>query len=712
MINLSFDILESLNDEQKEAVITTEGYIRVIAGAGTGKTKALTHRFAYLVNYLDISTSNILCVTFTNKAANEMKKRIRGMIGDNDTSLICTFHGFCVQVLREDIHTMNYPQNFIIMDAEDTEAVLKTVYQDAGINSRNYTFDMAREKIIKLRKVRGFEHIPYVLQLNNTELKNKYLNSEKIEDRIFFGYLYEQKKSFGLDFDDLMTFVHYILSNFQEKRIKWQKRLEYIMVDEFQDVSELQYALADILSGYHKNLFIVGDPDQTIYTWRGAKINNILDFDKKYPTAKTIIMNTNYRSTSNILNASNSLIQKNKQRIEKNLVALKPSKIPVIYNHAKTTKMEAEWIAKQINILLSNGNKLNDIAILYRSHFISRNIEEIFIKEKIQYTLYSGIEFYKRKEIKDVLSYLRMIAHADDLSFLRVVNEPKRNIGDRRITFLKEYSEINNCSLYISLKNSIENELFKKTKAMDFIELIDKYQSIYKELKISDLLDNVLNESGYEAMLRQAGEQDRLDNIAELKQSIFDYENDSGEDNYLVDYLEKISLFTNIDQKEKANTIKMMTIHTAKGLEFPYVFVCGLNEGIFPNKHVDTLEKLEEERRLAYVAYTRAENALFLSDSEGINYDGSFRYPSRFIFNTEKMYLNYEIELEDNLIDDAQKYIDSNESNLTFDAENLVFKVGDKVEHVAFGIGEIIAINKDSSSYVINFEKTDVTANP
>lgn len=704
------DVLENLNEEQLEAVTTTEGYVRVIAGAGSGKTKALTHRYAYLVNELGISTSNILCATFTNKAANEMKKRIREMIGDNDTGFVCTFHGFCVQLLREDIHALNYPRNFVVMDAEDTETILKNVYETSNIQSRSYTFDMARKDINFFKTSGSAEaHIPYFLELDSIKLKNEYENEHDVKRKIILGYLYGQRKCYGLDFDDLITFAVYILNHFPEKRKKWEERMQYVMVDEFQDVSKLNYVLADLLSGYHRNLFIVGDPDQTIYSWRGAKIEYIMDFDKGHGGTKTIILNKNYRSSPDILNASNSLIRKNKNRIEKDLIAMKESNVPTIYNHAKTSNLEAEWIAKQIKTLLENGKKYSDIAILYRSHFVSRSIEEVFMKEKIPYVLYSGIEFYKRKEIKDILSYLRMVLYADDLSFQRVVNEPKRNVGKKRIAFLKEYAEMNNTSMYNALKDNLERELFVSTSIVTFVDLVDKYAQLYREMKVSDIMTNILVESGYEQMLRQAGEQERLDNLSELKQSIFEFEKTSGEENTLEEYIQSIALFTNSDKTEKKEAVKMMTIHTAKGLEFPYVFVCGLNEGIFPTKHVDTLEKLEEERRLAYVAYTRAENVLFLSDAEGINYDGSFRYPSRFIFNTDKAYLNYTVELEERLVDDSKKYIQANEEKICL--PKIEFRVGDCVEHKVFGVGKIINIRKDLSSLIIKFEKSETERN-
>ncbi len=699
------DLLEGLNQEQRQAVMATEGYVRVIAGAGSGKTRALTHRFAYLVNELGISTSNILCVTFTNKAANEMKRRIRSMIGDNDTGFISTFHGFCVQVLKEDIHVLHYPKNFIILDTEDVNSILHTIFEDMGLNSKNVTFPTLIDMFTQ-RKNRE----SYILDLLNTdheELKDKFRHARSREDAIFYRYLYEQKKCFALDFDDLINFVLYIFEQHEDIRSKWQQRLEYIMVDEFQDVNVRQYRLAQILSDYHHNLFIVGDPDQTIYSWRGARVDYILNFDKEYPKAITIIMDKNYRSTPNIINASNSLITKNKKRLDKKLVAMNQVEIPVIYHHARTTGEEAAWIAEQITTIVESGRKLCDIAILYRSHFISRSFEEVFIKQKIQYTIYSGIEFYKRKEIKDVLCYLRMAAYGDDISFARIVNLPKRNIGEKRMAFLKDYAEQNNCTLYQALQQNQEEELFAKTKAKAFIQLIEKQKAVYETMKLSELLSELLNESGYEALLRTNGEQERLDNLAELKQSIFEYERDAGEECSLTDYLDRISLYTNLDQKEKSDAVQMMTIHNAKGLEFPYVFVCGLNEGIFPSKHVDTEDKLEEERRLAYVAYTRAENALFLSDAEGINYDGSYRYPSRFIFNVEKAYLNYTVELEERLVGDASFYIEQNERKLT--GANTRYQIGDVIRHSVFGMGRIVGINEEISSYIIQFDAMETT---
>lgn len=701
------DYLSTLNERQLEAVTITEGYVRIIAGAGTGKTKALTHRYAYLVNELGISTSNILCVTFTNKAAREMSKRIRQMIGDSDTGYICTFHGFCVKLLREDIHAINFPQNFVVMDDEDTEEILKTVYENAHIQSRTYTFDSARDHITAMKS--QMLHIPYLAEIGNEKLLADYEKAEKVEDKVFLGYLYEQKKVYGLDYDDLITIALYILQTDETKRIKWQERMMYVMVDEFQDVSSSQYALAEILSGYHRNLFIVGDPDQTIYTWRGARIEYILEFDETHENTRTIFLDMNYRSTPEILAVSNSLIEKNKKRLPHRLEAYKESGRRPIYIHSRTTGDEAQWMTSEIRRLVSEGASYNEMAVLYRSHFVSRNIEESFIKAKIPYTLYSGVEFYKRKEIKDVLAYLRMIVYSDDLSFRRVINEPKRNFGKKRMALVKAYAESHRCSLYNGLLDILEDKTIKKAGAAAFVDTIEAFKKTYKEKSLSDLVTEVLDQTGYEAMLRQSGEQERLDNLAEFKQSVDEYEKTSGEENTLEEYLQSIALYTNNDREEDKETVSMMTVHTAKGLEFPYVFVCGMNEGIFPSKHVDTEERLEEERRMAYVAFTRAEKALYISDAEGLNYDESFRYPSRFIFNIGREAIDYVNELPQRLVDDTKSYIAANEARIY--PPDTEIKVGDRVRHKVFGEGTITGIRVDIGCYVVKFDKVATERN-
>ena len=406
---------------------------------------------------------------------------------------------------------------------------------------------------------------------------------------------------------------------------------------------------------------------------------------------------------------SNSLIEKNRNRLPHRLVAVKPSEARPLYVHSRTTGDEAQWVTNEIKRLVEAGTKYSDIAVLYRSHFVSRSIEEAFIKTKIPYILYSGTEFYKRKEIKDVLAYLRMVAYADDLSFRRVINEPKRNFGKKRMSMLKSYCETHRCSLYSGLQDLLEEKTVKSTGASAFVEIIENFRKTYKEKSLSDLVTELMAATGYEAMLRQAGEQERLDNLAELKQSIDEYEKTSGEENTLEEYLQSIALYTNNDREKDKDSVTMMTIHTAKGLEFPYVFVCGVNEGIFPSKHVDTEAMLEEERRMAYVACTRAERGLYISDAEGLNYDDSFRYPSRFIFNIDREAIGYVNELPQRLVDDTKNYIAANESRyMPLDTE---LKPGDRVRHKVFGEGTITGIRGDIGCYVVKFDRVETERN-
>ncbi len=489
-----------------------------------------------------------------------------------------------------------------------------------------------------------------------------------------------------------------------ERRLKWQQRLEYIMIDEYQDIDELQVRLMKVLCAYHKNLFIVGDPDQTIYTWRGASVRYILNFDKEFSDVRTIPMMDNYRSTPQILAAANSLIGKNKNRIQKDLVPTLPDGVPVVYHHARTSEAEAKWIAFQIRELADKGVAFGDVTVLYRAHYKSRTLEEVFLKEELPYTIYSGAQFYGRMEIKDALSYLRLVAYRDDLSFLRVANTPKRNIGERRMKYLREYAAENRCSLYQALERSIDNEVFRNTKAKQFLALVERLSLDFQNRPVSELLNDILDRSGYEEMLRMEGSQERLDNLAELKQSVYEYETLCGEESTLESYLSHVAVLSNTDTVSGKNTVKLMTVHTAKGLEFPCVFLCGMEAGVFPSKKTSTLEEMEEERRLAFVAFTRAETALFMSDAEGRNLDGSCRYPSRFIFNVDKSLLAYTGELDAGLVDEANRSIRSSERTLDLARSGFPFKPGDRIVHSVMGAGEIVEIDRDKSAYAIRFD--------
>lgn len=697
------DLLQGLNGAQRRAVTSTEGFVRVIAGAGSGKTRALSHRFAYLVNELGILPSNILCVTFTNKSANEMRQRIHRLTGDNDTGYVNTFHGFCVSILQEDSHAVQYPKSFLVLDNGDIDAMLQLIYEERGLTLRDMTFSAARD-MIEIRKLfKDPEYYRDMVTLPLDTLKEKYDQASGARDIIFYGYLYQEKKCFGLDYNDLIKFSLYIFEEHPDIRLKWQERLEYIMVDEFQDIDQLQYDLMTVLCGYHKNLFIVGDPDQTIYTWRGANVKYLLEFDQAFPGTKTILMMENYRSTPEILAAANSLIDKNVHRVKKALLPTLPSGSPVVCHLAGSQEAEAGWIAGQIQELHRQGVPYRDMAVLYRAHYVTRAVEEVLLREKVPYAIYSGVQFFDRMEIKDALSYLRMIAYQDDLSFRRVVNTPKRNLGKRRMAFLQEAAEARGCSLYQALEENVDGPLFQGTKAKQFLSLVKDFSQNYEGRPVSEVLSALLDASGYEAMLRTEGSQERLDNLAELKQSIYEYETTCGEEVTLPHYLNHVALFTNADTGEPGDQVKLMTVHAAKGLEFPYVFLCSMNEGIFPSRKVRTLPGMEEERRLAFVALTRAERGLYLSEADGRNFDGSPRYPSRFLLEIDPSLLSFTEPPEEGLLQEAQNFIRHSQSLLP-EEEAPILPEGQRVRHFLFGEGTVLETDRDKGAYVIQFD--------
>lgn len=698
-----------LNEKQKEAVTSTEGYVRVIAGAGSGKTRALSYRFAYLVNELGILPGHILCVTFTNKSAREMARRIHSLTGDNDTGYINTFHGFCVSVLQEDSHAVSYPKNFLVIDNSDIDDMLQMIYEERGLTLRDMPFNKARDMIEMKKCVWQPEYYKDMIAMPLSLLYEKYHQALTVEDIIFYGYLYQEKKCFALDYNDLIKFTLYIFEENQDIRLKWQKRLEYIMIDEFQDIDPLQYKLMKALCGYHNNLFIVGDPDQTIYTWRGADVRYLLHFDREFPHVKTIIMDDNYRSTPDILDAANSLIDKNENRIPKNLISHKEKGKTVTVMAAANGGEEAKAVASAVRKLHASGRKYSDIAILYRAHYVTRNLEEGLIKADIPYVIYSGAQFFDRMEIKDALCYLRMIACRDDMAFRRIVNRPKRNIGRRRMDFLTEKAQEENTSLYETLKKYAEDPLFKKTKAGDFIDLIEYFTKDSEGKQVSEVLSAILDESGYEKMLRTEGSQERLDDLAELKQSIFEYESTAGEETSISDYLDHAALFSNMDRGPERDAVRLMTVHTAKGLEFPVVFLCGMNEGIFPSRKTRTKRGMEEERRLAFVAMTRAEDELYLTEAEGTNLDGTPRFPSRFILDIDRKYLSFDPPVNESLWKAGKAYVERTSAYLKDEGDKGHFPVGCRVRHTVFGMGTIEEVDEKNNSYRIRFDSMDTT---
>nr|WP_082586758.1 UvrD-helicase domain-containing protein [Flavobacterium sp. Root935] len=692
-------ILDNLNPNQLQAVKTTEGYVRVIAGAGSGKTKALTSRFAYIVDRLGINSSNILGVTFTNKAAQEMKKRVKALIGDNyDVSFITTYHGFCVRFLREEINKIHYPKNFIILDAEDQKSILRDVFTELQINSKHLTFKQVLRFISKQKSTSNY--LGYILENKSFEPDE----SDSLSSRVFQIYLDKQKRNYALDFDDLIHFTAFILDNNPDVLLKWQENLHYIQVDEAQDSSENQFHLVEMLSRVHQNLFLVGDPDQTIYEWRGAKPEYLVEFDTIFPDTQTIIMNRNYRSTPNILKVGNHIIKNNTIRVDKDMITDKPEGFEVVHFHGKNDFEESRWIASEIKeILQSEDASYSDITILYRSNHLSRNIEQALIKDNIPYTIFGGIRFFERKEIKDVLSMLRLIVQGDNFSFLRMHNQPTRGLGKKFLERLSLLAGEQNLSLLQALEKNIADKELAKKGAVDFLALINELRETAKTKSISDLVKIILDKSGLSDLYRKDGDEDRLENIKELVNSMLLLEKENNAPVNIVEYLQEIALYTDLDaDTQQQDKVRLMTIHISKGLEFPYVFLCGFTEGILPSAlSIKERRKraIEEERRLMYVAVTRAEKRFYMTDSEGFNFTtGLNKYPSRFLFEISEEFYVRKGKLSPEIIQNNET-----KSNVLQSDTQTTFKEGDLVMHPVWNKGKVKTVDVEKNQYIVEF---------
>lgn len=697
------DIFEELNSNQKKAVIATEGRIKVNAGAGSGKTKTLAYRYAYLVNELGIDPAHILCLTFTNKAAKEMTQRIAKLVSvGHINDYVNTIHGFCVKVLRREIYRLGFPKSFSILDEDDQKMLVKEVMKELNINRDNCTVKTFLRNIAIIKA-----DTPYI---DRFFLPSPIIDKEKekaIPESMIL-YLHKQAIYYSLDFDDLIYFTLYIFNHYDDARLYWQKEVNYMMVDETQDCNRSDWKLINIISeGYH-NLFIVGDADQAIYEWRGAKPDYFVGFKAD----KDITLDENYRSTPNILDTANSIIINNKMRLPKNLFTKKDTGTKVIHFHGKDEKEEAKWIKKQIQQLVEKGAKYSDFSILYRASYLSRSIEESLISSQIKYVIWGGTRFFERKEIKNALSYLRLVDHDDDLSFLRIVNVPSRKIGKVYISKLQGIAESEHTTLYAAMKNHIQEVDFNKPTAINFINAIEACRNSTSEDNIVDILNDILRRSGYLDSIRLDGDEERLENIEELINSIKYYQEVNKEEEIgLNTYLQDIALFTNADYKKDSDSIKLMTIHQAKGLEFPYVFVIGLTEGIFPSYRTIRERKLaglEEERRLMYVAVTRAEKALFLTESEGYNYTShQDKYPSRFLAEIKRNLFVTEGRMDENLWKGSKDMAKALKEELEIPQNNSIpLHEGDQVKHKVFGSGIIVHFDSEKDSCTVQFGKT------
>lgn len=676
------DYLLNLNDRQLQAVTTKSQYVRVIAGAGSGKTRVLTTRILYLIDQWGIPSENILAITFTNKAAKEMKDRIEKMVDDNgNSSFISTIHSFCLYFLRREIKVLDYPSNFSVIDADDQKLIIKEAIKQYDIENTKGEINNILNYISN-NKAAGIDCLAALDMANN----DKYTMYAKA----YQYYMDRCKQQYYLDFDDLLLFTNRILKTKSQIKEKWQKKYQFILVDEFQDIDNVQYELISHLTSETSYVYVVGDPDQTIYSWRGANINIILDFDKKFKNAETIILNQNYRSTQNILNGANSLISYNKNRVKKDLISQNSAGDKIIHFSAGSEESESMYIVDKINSFLAKGNNYQDIAILYRSNYLSRSIEKRLVDYHIPYIIYGGIRFYERKEIKDMLAYLKMLSIKDDISVKRTINIPKRGIGDKSIDALFDYARENNLSLYQAI-DTYQGSGEKKMKA--YKQLIDELTEQSNDKSLTDLFDMVFQQSGYREMLTNSKDPEdanRLENIKELMNDIEDFSK-SNVDATLDDYLANVALYTDIQNSSDENVVRLMTVHAAKGLEFDIVFVCALSDGIFPSQR--SIEEsgnkgLEEERRLAYVAFTRARKVLILTDNRGFSYsEGASKRPSRFIEEIDSQYLkDYNKVVNDNYYNSSSSTVISHNKTAT----SSKYKNGDKVYHDVFGEGIVL----------------------
>lgn len=632
------DYSSLLNKQQFAAVSTNAKYARVVAGAGSGKTRVLTYRISYLISEMNVNPDSIVAIAFTNKVAAEMKERALKLLNGVGKGIsVSTFHSWCAKFLRKEIDVLGFPNNFTIMDDDDTDTLIKNIGVELGYKKND---DVVKYSIgfIGANKCKG-------LYPENVVIDQYALDKTKTAFKIFSLYEERKDKMLCLDFDDLLLKTIQILTNYPDIQAKWQSRISHILVDEFQDTNDVQFKLIKLLMNNDTNLYVVGDPDQTIYTWRGANQNIILDFNKSFPLAETLILDRNYRSTQTILNHANKLISHNKKRVPKNLYTESEIGEPVTVEAPKSREDEAYYVVNQIeNIVRKNRDvSYKDIAILYRASYLTLPFEKEFMRRKIPYQIYGGLKFFQRKEIKDVLAYFRLIYnHQDDLSFERIVNVPRRGIGDSTMDILKAEKDTENLSYFEYIENIENYETAVKTKnIIALTTLVNQIKSTKEKLDKNleaypQILEDFVRELGYYDYLSSDDEtaEERLGNVKSLFDDILDFLKRNPESSFET-YLENASLQTSQDEIKNVDAVSMMTIHVAKGLEFNYVFIISMIDGVFPSRRTEDEfgnDGLEEERRLAYVAFTRAKKKLYVTTNTAYSYVlGEDSSVSRFI---------------------------------------------------------------------------------
>lgn len=686
-------VIDSLNAPQKEAALTLDKDVRIIAGAGSGKTRVLMARIASLVDN-GILPWRILAITFTNKASREMKERLQTLLQDAARDVrISTIHSLCVRILREDASAIGYPKNFTILDGDDQKSMLRTIYKELDMDRTTFPPAAVLGKISGW-KTAGYSPEEAQDQTDGPEAKAYELYERQLEDMK------------AMDFDDLLLKTRHLLGTNQEVRDKWQNRLDYIHVDEFQDVDPVQYDIIRLLKRPDAFLCVVGDPDQTIYTWRGAAVDIILNFARDFPNTRTVILNENYRSSQTILDAANALIAHNHGRIEKDLFSSIESDRKIETFQAQDESQEPLQVARDITRARKEGLEYRDIAVLYRSNYLSRGIERVLGKLRIPYRIYGGIRFYERQEIKDMLSYLKLITEPDpedpaqkslDLAVMRVINVPRRGIGARTVEKLQKEAADRGLNLLEVLRDPQTVSGAAAKKFAPFVELVDEMKSLRASVPLDELMMRMAFDSGYMAMLKDTREEDREENIEELQADIRQALQENP-DLTLEEYLQDLSLFTDRDE-EAGNAVSLMTVHAAKGLEFEQVHIVGLNEGVFPS--LRAMEEagrdgLEEERRLMYVAMTRAKKALYLSWNSGYSFQlDRHKTPSRFIQEIPEDYVKQESTPLDNYPVHKSPQGQSRKSRGRTPKPTTRLRKGDHVEHTVYGAGVVTDVQKD-----------------
>ena len=680
--------LDRLNDKQRDAVEHLDGPMLILAGAGSGKTRVLTTKVAYLLQNRDISPRNILAITFTNKAAKEMKERIYGLLGREAFLIqISTFHSFGLKLLKENYEVLGYDNNFTIIDADDSLTVIKKIMKEQDIDANKFNPKAIKSSISdnKNEMVSVKEYEKFV-----------YTEYDEVVYKVYDEYEKSLRRSNAIDFDDLLLLPIELFTKHPEILEKYQDIYRYVFIDEYQDTNKPQYLLSKLISSRLKNITVVGDNDQAIFTWRGADYKNILNFEKDYPNAKVVILDENYRSTKTILKAANNVIKNNKIRKEKNLWTEKEEGSLITYFKAFDEKDESDYVVKETKKLLDQGINPDEICVLYRANAQSRNIEEAFLQNNISYRIVGSYAFYNRKEIKDLIAYLKLVHNEkDDVSLLRVINYPKRGIGNKSLENLAIISRTENKSLYESINSG---------KELEFKKIIEDLKREQDNMPLTDFVELVLNKSGIKDSLKSEKtlEADiRLENLEEFKSIVKNVEEADGIVS-LGDFLDELSLVSDAseNQVDTESKVTLMTMHAVKGLEFDYVFVIGVEEGLFPHLNsMNSEEELEEERRLAYVAITRARKKLYIVNSRSRLLYGkvSSNVPSRFIS-----------EIGDELLDEEKKQ--KLYENKKIDKEKMLvdndLKPGDLIDHEKYGKG--VVLNIDGSIATISFSKSGV----